>query len=68
MDTSGGPPGARKRRCRVGDLHLGFAVEKEVVREHAQWRDPRVTEQWNAVVASSLEGAGAVISARTADQ
>ena len=28
------------KKSRLCDLHLAFAVDKEVVKEHAQWRRP----------------------------
>ena len=54
--------------CRVDDLHLAFVAVMEVVKEHAHRWDPRMKERWNVAHAAPREGAGAVISAWTANQ
>ena len=36
------------KRCRVGDLHVAFAVEEEVVKERAQWRHPEMKSKMDA--------------------
>ena len=33
------------KRSRLGDLRLVFATDKEVVKEHAQWRQPEMKEK-----------------------
>ena len=68
MDTSGDLPRVRKKRCRVVYLRLAFVADKEVLKERAQSGDLRIKGSWNLADASLLEGAGAVISSRPADQ
>ena len=40
--------GNQEKRCRVCDLHLACVAEKEVVEEHAQWRNPDLDARWTA--------------------
>ena len=54
-DASGDSPEVRGSRRRVDDLHSAFGVGKKIVKERAQWWDPRMKEKWDAKSASSLE-------------
>ena len=62
------PPGNQEKRCRVGNLHSAPVVEKEVVKEAAQWRNPELAARWEATDASAAEGVGAATPAWTAEE
>ena len=47
----------------MGDLHSAFVVDKEVVKEHAQWRNPSLKARWEAARASATDGMDGAISA-----
>ena len=46
--------GNRGQRCRVGDLYLDWVADKEVAKEHAQWRDPDLQARWGGADASAV--------------
>ena len=56
-----------ERRC-ADALHLAFLSRKEVVTEHAQWRDQRMKDEQSAADVSPLEGVDAASSALVAGQ
>ena len=64
MDVSGDSPAVKEKLPRVDAPHLTFVVNKEVVTEHAQWRDPRMTDRWCGVESPPLQATDAVISER----
>ena len=52
-----GPKRAHLRRCAVGELGIGEAadeLEREILREHGQWRDVHL-DAWMAGVPSAPE-------------
>ena len=55
-------------RCRVGPPHLAFFADGEVVKERAQWWDPEWKAHWDVDHASPVEGVGAGIPPRAADE
>ena len=59
-------PGNQEKRCRVGALHFASVAGKEVVREHAQWRNSDLKSRWAAAHASAVDGVDAAVSARIA--
>ena len=54
-------------KCRVGYLHVAFAVEKEVAKEHDQWRhfemDEKIRTQSRKI---TIDGRRPALSARVA--
>ena len=67
-DTSGDSAVTQGKRCRTSGHHLTFAVDKEIVEEHAQWRDPQMRAHCDVNHASPLGGADAAISAWAAEE
>ena len=67
VDNSDDSHGNQVTRCRVGDLRSAFAVDKEITKEHAQRRHTELKARWNTPHASAVEGVGAAISAKTAE-
>ena len=68
MDTSGDKPAAKAKRCRVEDIYPATVVEKDILKERAQWRNSEMTAHQDAAEASLLKGVDAAISAWAADQ
>ena len=57
------PTQSADRQSRLGDLHLAFAMDKGVAKEHAQWRrsdmkDKIVTQTRKDPGISSVMGGG----------
>ena len=66
MDVAGNSDeglSSQEKRRRVGDFHLAFVAEEEVVKEHAQWRNPDWKSRLDATQSSVVEGVDAAISA-----
>ena len=49
--------------CRVDALRLASLAEKGVVKEHAQWRNPKLKSRADATRSSVAEGMDAAIAA-----
>ena len=49
-------------------IHLAFVADKEIVKEHAQLREPGMRAHWDAATAPPWAGVGAATSAWAADQ
>ena len=67
-DTSKEMPMTQEKRCPVHDLHVACVAGKEVLSEHAQWREPRMRAHKVAAYAPPSEGVGAAISSWAAGQ
>ena len=67
--ASGIPTQSIDKESRLGDLHLAFVMDKEVVKEHAQWWQPemkaKIDTQPRMDLGKSLkvDGRGPVLSA-----
>ena len=60
--------GNQGQRCRVGELHLAFAVEKDVVKERARRRNPEKKARRGGTHATAAEGVDATTSAWTSEE
>ena len=58
-----GPLWNQEKRGRVGDPRLATVADKEVVKEHAQWRNPELKSRLDAAQASVVGGVCAATSA-----
>ena len=56
-------PRSHGKRCRVDDLHFASVVDKEEVKAHGQWRNPKLVSRSDATQVSAVEGVGATTSA-----
>ena len=63
-----GPPQNQERRCRADDLCFAFVANKEVVKEHAPWRNPALKSSVGATHSSVAEGVGAATPAWVAEE
>ena len=57
VENSDVPLGSQEKRRRVGDLHVASVAGREVVKWHAQWRNPDWKSMLDATQASEAEGA-----------
>ena len=63
-----GPPRNQEKRCRADDRHFAFDTDKEVVKEHAQWRNPELKSRLDATQSSVIGAMNAAISAWVAEE
>ena len=68
VDASVTTFGIHEKWRRVGDPHLAFVADGEVVQVHTQWRNPKLKDHWDSSDASAVEGVDASISARAAEE
>ena len=57
-----------EKRHDAGDLQVACLAGKEVVKGHAQWRNPDLKARRDATPASPVEGVNAAITARIAEE
>ena len=62
-NNSDGSPMTPEHRCHVGEVHLAFTVNKDIVKDHAQLRNPEMKAHWDATHAFAVDGVSAAISA-----
>ena len=68
------PTQSIEKKSRLGDLHLAFAKDKEVVEEHAQWRRPEMEAKIGAETptdpgaSGKVDGGRPALSARVAEK
>ena len=58
---------AAKKRPISSALHPAFVVNREVVKQHGQWWDSTVKDNWGALPGANVDGVDAAISAWAAD-
>ena len=67
MKPSNGSQFHRDKRLRADALRAASVADMEVVKRHAQWRNPELESRVDATQPSAVEGVGAAIFARYAD-
>ena len=68
MEHLQGPTSVPDKRCKRDALRAAFVADKEVVQEHAQWRNPGLQSQVKASRPLAVDWAGAAISSWVADE
>ena len=68
LDSPEDPPATGEKRCGMEDLHSTFVAEKEIVKEHEQWRGPEIKAHWNFNGPSPADKVDAALSAWAADE
>ena len=67
MDTSEDLPVTQGTRCRASGPHLPLVAEREIAKEHTQWRRSEMKAHWDANHAYPFEGADAAIPSWSAE-
>ena len=68
VETLVGSQGRQDRRFRGDALRVASVADLQVVKEHAQWRNPELKPQVDATQSSVVEGVDGAVSAWVAEE